>query len=71
MFELQVDSTGLNVAIGKDATQVNNFKGIAMFAASKAIDGNENSFSHTGRSDGGVWWEVDLGDSFLLNLSRF
>jgi hypothetical protein len=37
-----------------------------MFAASKAVDDNENSFSHTGRSECGVWWEVDLGDSFPI-----
>jgi hypothetical protein len=35
-----------------------------MLAAFKAVDDNENSFSHTGRSECGVWWEVDLGDSF-------
>jgi hypothetical protein len=37
-----------------------------MFAASKATDNNENSFSQTGRSECGVWWEVDLGDSFPI-----
>jgi hypothetical protein len=66
MFELQVISTGVNVAFGKDATQSSDFKGKAMFAASKAVDDNENSFSHTGRSECGVWWEVDLEDSFPI-----
>jgi hypothetical protein len=66
MFEVQVISTGLNVAIGKDATQSSDFKGKAMFAASKAVDDNKNSFSHTGRSECGIWWEVDLGDSFPI-----
>jgi hypothetical protein len=66
MFELQVISTGSNVAIGKDAIQSSDFKGKAMFAASKAVDDKENSFSHTGRSECGVWWEVDLGDSFPI-----
>jgi hypothetical protein len=64
MFELQVISRGLNVAIGKDASQSSDFKGKAMFAASKAVDDNESSFSHTGRSGCGVWWEVDLGESY-------
>jgi hypothetical protein len=66
MFELQVISAGLNVAVGKDATQSSDFKGKAMFAASKAVDDKVNSFSHTGRSECGVWWEVDLGDSFPI-----
>jgi hypothetical protein len=64
MFEVQVFSLGSNVAIGKDATQSSDFKGKAMFAASKAVDDNKNSFSHTGRSECGVWWEVDLRASF-------
>jgi hypothetical protein len=55
-----------NIAVGKDATQSFDFKGKAMFAASKAVDGNKNSFSHTGRSGCGVWWEVDLEDSFPI-----
>jgi ribosomal protein L27 len=62
MFEVQVISSGLNVAIGKDATQSSDFKGKVMFAASKAVDDNKNSFLHTGSSECGVWWEVDLGD---------
>jgi hypothetical protein len=37
-----------------------------MFAASKAVDDNESSFSHTGRSGCGVWWEVDLGESYPI-----
>jgi hypothetical protein len=65
MFELQIISAGLNVAIGKDATQSSNFNGKA-FAASKAVDGKMNTFSHTGTSEYGVWWEVDLGDSFPI-----
>jgi hypothetical protein len=63
MFEVQVISMGSNVAAGKRATQSSDFKGKAMFAASKAVDDKENTFSHTGRSECGVWWEVDLEDS--------
>ena len=66
MFELQIISDRSNIAVGKDATQSSDFKGKAMFAASKAVDGNKNSFSHTGRSGCGVWWEVDLEDSFPI-----
>jgi hypothetical protein len=66
MFEVQVISSGSNVAIGKVATQSSDFKGKAMFAASKAVDDNKNSFSHTDRSECGVWWEVNLGDLFII-----
>jgi hypothetical protein len=66
MFEHQVISTGLNVAIGKDASQLSDFKGKAMFVASKAVDDNKISFSHIGRSECGVWWEVDLGGLFPI-----
>jgi hypothetical protein len=66
MFEVQVISMGSNVAVGKRATQVNNLKGKAMFAASKAVDNKENTFLHTGRSESAVWWEVDLGASFPI-----
>jgi hypothetical protein len=66
MFELQVISKGSNVALGKVATRSSDFKGKAMFSASKAVDGNVNSFSHTGRSECGVWWEVNLEDSFPI-----
>jgi hypothetical protein len=62
MFEVQVISMGSNVAVGKHATQSSDFNGKAMFAAFKAVDDKENTFSHTGRSECGVWWEVDLRD---------
>jgi hypothetical protein len=64
MFELQVISMCSNAAIDKDATQSSDFKGKQMFDASKAVDGNKNSFLHTGRSECGVWWEIDLGGMF-------
>jgi hypothetical protein len=75
MFELQVILKGSNVAIGKDATQSSTFKDKAMYYASKAVDGNMNSFLHTGSDNCGGWWEIDLGDSFtiesikILNMS--
>jgi hypothetical protein len=66
MIELQVISKGSNVAIGKDATRSLTFKDKAMYYASKTVDGNINSFWHTGSDNCGVWWEIDLGDSFTI-----
>jgi hypothetical protein len=39
---------GSNVAVGKEVSQSTDFKGKARYAASKAVDDdeNENSFSH-------------------------
>jgi hypothetical protein len=64
MFELQVILMGSNVAIDKDVTQSFDFKGKKMY-----VDGNENSFLHTGRSVSGgrSIWET----CSLLNPSRF
>jgi hypothetical protein len=45
----EVISKGSNVAIGIDATQSSDFKGKSTFAASKAVDDNQNSFSHMGQ----------------------
>ena len=62
MFEVQVISSGMNVAQGKLAFQSSTLKD--KFDASKAVDGNSNSFSHT---KGGLpWWEVDLGGSYPI-----
>jgi hypothetical protein len=66
MFEFQVILMGSNVAIGKDATQSSTFKDKAMFDASKAVDDNMNSFSHTGSDNCGGWWEIELGESFTI-----
>ncbi len=62
-----------NVALGKSATQSSTYKG----DASKAIDGNstsqfdpfnleKNSVSHT-KFELSPFWEVDLGDDFVMN----
>jgi len=62
-----------NVALGKTATQSSTFvtNGITGHA-SNAVDGNTDgvwlngSVAHT-TSYGGAWWEVDLGQSFIIN----
>ena len=63
MFELQVFSGGVNVAKGKPAKQSSTFKA---FHASRAVDGNSNSFSHTNEKCGYSWWEIDLGASMTI-----
>jgi hypothetical protein len=69
MFEVQVVSSGSNVAFGKDATQSSDFKGNAKFGASKSIDGQTGTFSHTHTGRGcNVWWEVDLGGLFPIEF---
>jgi hypothetical protein len=66
MFEVKVLSSSSNVASGKSATQASNLKGDRnKFGAHKAVDGSENTFSHT---EYGVcsWWEVDLEGAFAI-----
>jgi len=60
MFEVQVLSSGINIAPGKSSSQSSTFKS---FGASLAVDGKMNTFSHTNvaSSDSSVWWTVDLG----------
>lgn len=60
MFEVQVFSSGNDVARGKPTKQSSTLKS---FFANFAVDGNLGSFSHTdvGTSGIPVWWEVDLG----------
>ncbi|KAL3796404.1 hypothetical protein HJC23_004201 [Cyclotella cryptica] len=80
VFEVQVFSSGSNVAVGKAATQSSTFQN---FGASRAVDGSAKSFSHTKDafsspswdSDTSPWWEVDLGELFHIEkvhvLNRF
>jgi hypothetical protein len=62
MFEVEIYSSGVNVAKGKAATQSSNLN---TFVASRAVDGKQNSFSHTNDSTYS-WWKVDLGGSFPI-----
>ena len=63
MFEVEVISSGENVALGKSATQSSTFKNKKGFSASKAVDGQMDRFSHTDRNDECAWWTVDLGSA--------
>jgi osmotically-inducible protein OsmY len=60
-FEVQVISSGANVALLGTASQSSTLNNNAKFAASKAIDADNTSFSHT--ADSQAWWEVTLSDT--------
>lgn len=57
VFEVEVYSSGKNVAKNKSATQSSTLK---TFSAALAVDGNPRTFSHTNDTMCS-WWEVDLG----------
>ena len=68
MLEVKVFSGAHgDVAAGKSAEQSSTYKEKPQFRASKALDGNMRSFSHTGRSDTCEWWEVDLEGSYDIS----
>ena len=57
-------SNGINVAMGKTASQSSSWvapwNGLA-FDASRAVDGSEGKWSFSKTNDLSAWWEVDLG----------
>ena len=69
MFEFQVFSSGVNIALGKTASQSSDYlNSVATFGASRALDGSLTTFSHT--NDNNAWWEVDLaGFASLESIS--
>jgi len=65
VFEVQTLSEGVNVALGKIATQSSTVQdNDGKFGADKAIDGDKVTFSHT--RHGNSWWMVDLEASFSV-----
>ena len=66
MTEVQVLSSGKNVATGKSSTQSSTFKN---FGASLAVDGKSDTFSHTNVTSGDstAWWQVELGDALPVD----
>jgi hypothetical protein len=61
LFEVQVISSGANVALLGTASQSSTLNNNARFAASKAIDAANSTFSHT--DDSQAWCEVTLSDT--------
>ena len=59
IFEIEVMSSGVNVAEGSTASQSSTFKNKPQFEASSAVDGDLSSFSHTD-GDSCSWFEVDF-----------
>lgn len=61
MYEVQILSNDTNVALTGIAIQSSTYNdNVAQFGASKAIDGNAVTFSHTKVGSPGEWWELDL-----------
>jgi hypothetical protein len=70
MFEMQViDEDNNDVAASKPSSQSSTFK---QFNASRAVDGDVSTFSHTDVSvqtaASSVWWKVALGDEFHVKF---
>ncbi|KAL3781625.1 hypothetical protein HJC23_002002 [Cyclotella cryptica] len=66
MFEVEVIASGVNLALGKPATQSSTFRsnGGTPKNATDAVDGDMATFSHT--NDASPWWMVDLEGMFLI-----
>eukprot|EP00956_Cyclotella_meneghiniana_P011821 scaffold16627_cov93-Cyclotella_meneghiniana.AAC.3 len=65
VFEVQVLSENINVALGKTATQSSTFgSNNDKFGANNAVDGDLDTFIHTERTNS--WWMVDLGALFSV-----
>ncbi|MFT7638438.1 MAG: hypothetical protein ACI9G1_000159 [Pirellulaceae bacterium] len=56
--------TRSNVALGKTALQSTNGFG---FPSNNTVDGDRNTIGHTATGDINPWWDVDLGDEFLID----
>ena len=73
MLEVEVISSGVNVALGKSAKQsstlISNFtttiQDDVVRYANDAIDGDRSTFSHT--NDAEPWWIVDLEEMFIID----
>ena len=63
IFELKAVSSGINVALQGTATQSSDWND--RFIALNAIDGDENTFSHT--KDSNAFLEVDLLEPRLID----
>jgi hypothetical protein len=67
MFEVEVISSGLNIALGKAANQSSTLiENTVPRLASNAVDGDLTSYSHTDCDD--PWWVVDLGELVPIEL---
>jgi hypothetical protein len=59
------DASGINVAEGKTATQSSDYS--SNHAASNAVDGDIDTFSHTAAIGNYEWWQVDLGEAVSVS----
>jgi hypothetical protein len=67
-----ISTAGVDVALGKTATQSSTYPGYSTAGPGSAVDGNtdgnflDGSVSHT-NDDANAWWQVDLGASATIN----
>eukprot|EP00956_Cyclotella_meneghiniana_P035645 scaffold116778_cov90-Cyclotella_meneghiniana.AAC.1 len=64
MFEMQLFSAGVNVALNGTANQSSTLQ---TWNASNAIDNDPSTFSHTGLGDKNAWWELELNENHVLD----
>jgi hypothetical protein len=63
LFEVYIYSNGVNVAVDGLASQSSTLK---LLDASRAIDGNKDTFTHTTNENAFSWWQVDLADEVAV-----
>jgi hypothetical protein len=65
MFEVQVFSSGSNIATGKSSSQSSTLNN---YGPRLAVEGKNITFGHTNIAPSGnpVWWRVDLGNEFAI-----
>ena len=64
MFEVEILSSGSNVAVRKSASQSTNLKDNKLLAED-AVDGDNSTFSHT-LSEYESWWQVDIEQTEII-----
>lgn len=70
LYELQVISEGINVALNKAASQSSTYNDDSRFSADKGVDGDAATF-FSSNPGVGEWFEVDLSDAFSVDSLRF
>lgn len=67
LFEVKVISVDKNnISQGGIATQSSTLQGLSKFAASRAIDGNKATFSHT--QGGNAWWQLNFNAPYGIGV---
>jgi hypothetical protein len=59
-YEINMYSSGNDIAASGTATQSSTFNDKTIFEAYRGIDGDSTTFFHTGADDTSAWWQVAL-----------